>query len=87
MSRPPLPPFTRETAIEKVRLAEDGWNSRDAGKVARAGGFASPGEAVRRVRDAEGGVSEIWIGGSRLAREADFAREIVARYEGSIRKA
>lgn len=32
--RPPLPPFTRETAIEKVRLAEDGWNSRDPGKVA-----------------------------------------------------
>lgn len=28
-SRPPLPPFTRETAIQKVRLAEDGWNSRD----------------------------------------------------------
>ena len=28
--RPPLPPFTLETAIEKVRLAEDGWNSRDA---------------------------------------------------------
>lgn len=36
MSRPPLPPFTRETAIEKVRLAEDGWNSRDAAKVALA---------------------------------------------------
>lgn len=35
-TRPPLPPFTRETAIEKVRLAEDGWNSRDAGKVALA---------------------------------------------------
>lgn len=34
--RPPLPPFTRETAIEKVRLAEDGWNSRDAAKVAQA---------------------------------------------------
>jgi nuclear transport factor 2 (NTF2) superfamily protein len=34
--RPPLPPFTRETAIEKVRLAEDGWNSRDAAKVALA---------------------------------------------------
>jgi nuclear transport factor 2 (NTF2) superfamily protein len=27
--RPPLPPFTRESAIQKVRLAEDGWNSRD----------------------------------------------------------
>ncbi len=36
MSRPPLPPFTRESAIEKVRLAEDGWNSRDAAKVALA---------------------------------------------------
>lgn len=34
--RPPLPPFTRETAIQKVRLAEDGWNSRDAAKVALA---------------------------------------------------
>lgn len=34
--RPPFPPFTRETAIQKVRLAEDGWNSRDAEKVALA---------------------------------------------------
>ena len=34
--RHPLPRFTRETAIEKVRLAEDGWNSRDAAKVALA---------------------------------------------------
>lgn len=36
MPRPPLPPFTKETAIEKVRMAEDGWNSRDAAKVALA---------------------------------------------------
>src|SRR5436190_24060451 len=35
-SRPPLPPFTRESALQKVRLAEDGWNSRDPGKVALA---------------------------------------------------
>ncbi|AUH50795.1 DUF1348 domain-containing protein [Chromobacterium sp. ATCC 53434] len=34
--RPPLPPFTRDTAIEKIRLAEDGWNSRDAARVALA---------------------------------------------------
>lgn len=34
--RPPCPPFTRETAIEKVRLAENGWNSRDPEKVALA---------------------------------------------------
>jgi nuclear transport factor 2 (NTF2) superfamily protein len=35
-SRPPLPPFTRETAIQKVRLAEDAWNSRDPEKVSLA---------------------------------------------------
>src|SRR4051812_5454596 len=34
--RPPLPPFTRETAIQKVRLAEDGWNSCDPERVALA---------------------------------------------------
>lgn len=36
MTRPPLPPFTTETAIEKVRLAEDGWNSRNPTLVAEA---------------------------------------------------
>ena len=36
MARPPLPPFTRETAIQKVRMAEDGWNSCDPEKVALA---------------------------------------------------
>jgi len=35
-SRPPFPPFTRETAIQKVRLAEDGWNTRDPQKVSLA---------------------------------------------------
>lgn len=34
--RHPLPPFTLESAREKVRLAEDGWNSRDPAKVAMA---------------------------------------------------
>lgn len=32
-TRPPLPPFTRETAIQKVRGAEDGWNSCDPKRV------------------------------------------------------
>jgi len=35
MSRPPLPPFTRETAVQKVRLAEDAWNSRDPDRVSQ----------------------------------------------------
>ncbi|MCS0580862.1 nuclear transport factor 2 family protein [Massilia pinisoli] len=34
--RPPFPPFTHETAIRKVRLAEDGWNGRNPEKVALA---------------------------------------------------
>jgi nuclear transport factor 2 (NTF2) superfamily protein len=35
-SRPPLPPFTRETAMQKVRMAEDGWNNRDPQRVSLA---------------------------------------------------
>jgi nuclear transport factor 2 (NTF2) superfamily protein len=34
--RPPLPPFTRETALQKVRMAEDGWNNRNPERVALA---------------------------------------------------
>jgi hypothetical protein len=36
MTRPPLPPFTLESAVQKVRLAEDAWNSRDPARVALA---------------------------------------------------
>lgn len=35
-ARPPFPPFTRETAAQKVRMAEDGWNGRDPQRVALA---------------------------------------------------
>lgn len=35
-ARPPLPPFTRETAIQKIRAAEDAWNSCDPERVALA---------------------------------------------------
>ena len=35
-TRPPLPPFTPETAVQKVRLAEDAWNSRDPERVSLA---------------------------------------------------
>lgn len=37
-TRPPLPPFDKESAIKKVRLAEDSWNTRDPEKV--SGGYA-----------------------------------------------
>ena len=36
MARPPLPPVTSDTAVEKVRLAEDAWNTRDPQRVAAA---------------------------------------------------
>lgn len=35
-TRPPLPPFSREDALQKVRLAEDGWNSRNPEEVSLA---------------------------------------------------
>ncbi len=42
--RPPFPPFTLETAIEKARKAEDAWNSRDPARVAMA---YTPGSSWR----------------------------------------
>ena len=36
MARPPLPPFTKETAAQKARMAEDAWNSRDPERVSLA---------------------------------------------------
>ena len=39
MQRPPLPPFTRESALAKVQAAEDAWNTRDPEKVAQAYSF------------------------------------------------
>ena len=45
-TRPPLPPFSLQTAIQKVRLAEDGWNSRDPARVALE---AYPGLLARSV--------------------------------------
>ena len=48
MSRPPLPPFTLETATQKVRLAEDVWNGRDPARVA----LAYPPESRGRNRSA-----------------------------------
>jgi uncharacterized protein len=36
MARPPLPPFTLKTATQKVRMAEDAWNTRDPERVAGA---------------------------------------------------
>lgn len=46
-TRPPLPPFTAETAAEKVQLAEDAWNTRDPQRVA----LAYTSDSIWRNRD------------------------------------
>ena len=54
--RPPLPPFTAETAAQKVRMAEDGWNGRDPEKVALA---YTPGSVWRNRAEFIAGREEI----------------------------
>jgi len=46
-TRPPVPPFTRETAAQKVQAAEDGWNTCDAARVS----LAYSEDSVWRNRD------------------------------------
>lgn len=54
--RPPLPPFTRETAAAKVRAAEDGWNTRDPQRVSLA---YTPDSAWRNRAEFVNGRDEI----------------------------
>jgi nuclear transport factor 2 (NTF2) superfamily protein len=55
-TRPPLPPFTAETAAQKARLAEDAWNSRDPHKVSLA---YTPDSAWRNRAEFVSGRKEI----------------------------
>jgi len=66
----PVPPFTHETAVLKVRLAEDGWNSRDPAKVSLA---YSPDSAWRNRAEFANGRDEIVAFLTRKwARELDY---------------
>jgi nuclear transport factor 2 (NTF2) superfamily protein len=55
-TRPPLPPFIAETAMQKVRLAEDAWNNRDPHKVSLA---YTPDSKWRNRAEFVGGRAEI----------------------------
>lgn len=69
-SRPPLPPFTVDTAAQKVRLAEDGWNSRDPERVASA---YTPDSAWRnRVEFLVGREAIVALLTRKWARELDY---------------
>lgn len=69
-TRPPLPPLTRETAIQKVRLAEDGWNSRDPEKVAQA--YALGSRWRNRVEFVNGRQEIIAFLARKWAKELDY---------------
>lgn len=63
--RPPLPPFTKETAIQKVRMAEDAWNSRDPERVSLAytedSKWRNRAEFPTGRQDIRGFLSQKWI--------------------------
>jgi CubicO group peptidase (beta-lactamase class C family) len=56
---------------------------RDKGRIALAGGYQSHGEPVRRLRDKNGIVSELWWSGARLRPEKKVASEMARRYSGA----
>ena len=69
-SRPPLPPFTRETAIQKVRAAEDGWNTRDPERVSLA---YTPDSIWRnRVEFVQGRAEIVGLLRRKWAKELDY---------------
>jgi CubicO group peptidase (beta-lactamase class C family) len=57
-------------------------SGRDRGRIALAGGFANHGEPVRRVRDPDGKIGELWLAGAKMVGESELAHEMEARYEG-----
>ncbi|MEO1317959.1 MAG: nuclear transport factor 2 family protein [Pseudomonadota bacterium] len=82
--RHPLPPFTRETAIQKVRLAEDGWNSRNPAKVALA--YTPDSRWRNRVEFPRGRVEIEAFLTRKWARELDYRliKELWAHDENRI---
>jgi uncharacterized protein len=69
-TRPPLPPFTEETARLKVQLAEDAWNSRDPERVARA--YTEDSEWRNRSQFVNGRAAIIELLHRKWARELDY---------------
>ena len=68
--RPPLPPFSRDTAMQKVRLAEDAWNSRDPQRVALA--YTSDSRWRNRVEFPQGRAQIVELLQRKWARELDY---------------
>ena len=70
VSRPPLPPFSFETAVQKVRMAEDAWNSRDPARVALA--YSEDSRWRNRAEFFEGRAAIVAFLTRKWAREIDY---------------
>ena len=66
-TKPPLPPFTEETAIQKVRMAEDAWNSRDPARVALVYTSDTAGATAPSSRPAATRCSASWRANGRAS--------------------
>ena len=69
-SRPPLPPFTAQTAAQKVRLAEDAWNTRDPVRV--AGAYTEDSRWRNRAEFFQGRSAIVAFLERKWARELDY---------------
>ncbi len=69
-TRPPVPPFTRETAIEKVRRAEDAWNTQDPVRVSLA--YTENSRWRNRAEFFQGREAIVVFLTSKWAREQDY---------------
>ncbi|KAA0588435.1 nuclear transport factor 2 (NTF2) superfamily protein [Azospirillum lipoferum] len=69
-ARPPLPPFTAETAAQKARLAEDAWNSRDPERVSLA--YTEDSRWRNRAEFIQGRPAIIGLLSRKWARELDY---------------
>ena len=70
MSRPPFPPFSFESAIQKARMAEDAWNTRDPQRVALA--YTVDSEWRNRVEFLQGRDRIVALLGRKWAHEQDY---------------
>ncbi len=84
VARPPLPPFSRETAILKARAAEDAWNTRDPERVAAA--YTEDSRWRNRAEFFQGRTAIIDFLRRKWAREVDYRliKEVWAFHENRI---
>lgn len=84
MTRPPLPPFTRETAIQKARMAEDAWNSQDPARVAVA--YTPDSRWRNRAEFLEGRDAIVAFLAAKWSRELDYRliKEVWAHQDDRI---